>query len=228
VDAWVILQALWLFLPAYVANMSPVFSSKLIPKWSAPIDGGRMAKDGKRVMGDGKTWRGLAGGAVAGGFTALAMSAIAPAAGAAGWLAGWDFSAAGYYGGAIGGGAPPCPTDVSPCGTVDIASRAWYAIFLFGAIVGFFALSGDAIESYFKRRRGKERGAPWIPFDQLDFVVFGLVGMLVAAQLLADGWLMEAMFGHWGILATLLMGSPVLHLSVNRIGYWLKLKDVPW
>lgn len=222
-DGWPILHALWLFLPAYVANMSPVFSSKLMPKWSHPIDGGRTREDGTRLLGDGKTWRGLAGGAVAAGLTALAMAAIAPAWDGSGWLAGWDLSASGYPGGAIG--TDPC--EGQAC-VVDTAGTAWYSIFLFGALVGFFALAGDAVESYFKRKSGRPRGAPWIPFDQLDFVVFGILGMLAGSFLLADGWVMEALFGHWLILTTLLVLTPGLHLLVNRVGYWIGLKDVPW
>ncbi len=217
-NGWSILQALWLFLPAYVANMSPVFSSKLLPKWTHPIDGGRMHKDGQRMLGDGKTWRGLAGGAVAAGLTALAMTAIAPH-----WdlVTGWDFGASGYTGGAIGAECPDtggCEANTSPL----------WAVFLFGAIVGFFALAGDAVESFAKRRSGRPRGAPWFPFDQLDFVVFGLIGMLAASPLLAGGWVWEALAGDWIILTTLVVGTPALHLLVNRIGYWLKLKDVPW
>jgi CDP-2,3-bis-(O-geranylgeranyl)-sn-glycerol synthase len=90
------------------------------------------------------------------------------------------------------------------------------------------ALVGDAAESYLKRRTGRDRGAAWFPFDQLDFVVFGLLGMLLASPLLPAGWVIEALFGHWLILTTLIVGTPALHLLVNRIGYWLKLKDVPW
>lgn len=218
---WPVLQALWLFLPAYVANMSPVFSAKLMPWWGKPIDGGRMHKDGQRMLGDGKTWRGLFGGAIAAGLTAMAVAALAPHWGL---VNGWDFGATPFYG-EIGGGEPTCETD--PC-SFTASQSSWFAIFLFGAVVGFFALAGDAIESFAKRRSGRERGAPWIPFDQLDFVVFGLLGMLLASPLLADGWIMEALFGNWVILTTLIVGTPALHLLVNRIGYWLKLKEVPW
>ncbi|HLF15969.1 MAG TPA: CDP-archaeol synthase, partial [Candidatus Thermoplasmatota archaeon] len=95
-------------------------------------------------------------------------------------------------------------------------------------LVGFMALVGDAVKSYFKRRRGKPRGTPWVPFDQLDFVVFGLLGAWMGSPLLADGWVREAFFGHWMTLTTLLVLTPGLHLLVNIIGYRLKLKDVPW
>ena len=49
-----VLSALWLFLPAYVSNMMPVFVGG-----GRPIDGGRAWRDGRRMLGDGKTWRGL-------------------------------------------------------------------------------------------------------------------------------------------------------------------------
>lgn len=56
--------ALWFFLPAGVANASPIFAAKVSSgKWSAPIDFGRTYK-GKRVLGDHKTWRGLIVGIV--------------------------------------------------------------------------------------------------------------------------------------------------------------------
>ena len=196
--AWTaVLEGLWLFLPAYVANMSPVFAAKLFPKWSAPIDGGRLAKDGKRILGAGKTWRGLVGGAVAGAAVAVLLSYLA-----AGIFAGDDF-------GRSKGSAP-------------------WAIALFGGLVGGMALVGDAVKSYFKRRRGKDRGAPWVPFDQLDFVVFGLLAVPAGAPLLADGWVWTAFFGDWLVLATIVVLTPALHFLVNVIGYWLKLKDVPW
>jgi len=193
-----ILDALWLFLPAYVANMSPVFSARLLPRWKAPIDGGRMHRDGRRALGDGKTWRGLAGGALAGGLMALLMATLAP---------------------------------LLPVFSEEDLGRSegapWALVFGFGAGVGLLALVGDAVESYFKRRRGKERGAPWIPFDQLDFVVFGYLGVLAGAPLLPAGWVLDQYGDPW-VFGTVLLGTPVLHLLVNRIGYWLGLKEVPW
>ncbi len=60
-DVW---QVLYLFLPAYVANMSPVFARELLPSWSAPIDGGRTFR-GLALLGSHKTWRGLVAGVLA-------------------------------------------------------------------------------------------------------------------------------------------------------------------
>ncbi len=52
-----LLWAFWYVLPAYFANASPVLVGG-----GRPIDGGRTWRDGRRVFGDGKTWRGFIGG----------------------------------------------------------------------------------------------------------------------------------------------------------------------
>src|SRR2546426_2043485 len=62
-------QALWFFLPAFVANpMAVVFGG------GTPIDFGRTLRDRERLFGDGKTWRGLLGGTLAGAFLGLAFA----------------------------------------------------------------------------------------------------------------------------------------------------------
>jgi CDP-2,3-bis-(O-geranylgeranyl)-sn-glycerol synthase len=62
-------QALWFFLPAFVANpMAVLFGG------GPPIDFGRTLSDGQRLFGDGKTWRGLLGGTVAGAVLGLLLS----------------------------------------------------------------------------------------------------------------------------------------------------------
>ena len=62
-------QALWFFLPAYVANpMAVVFGG------GTPIDFGRTLRDGERLFGDGKTWRGLACGVASGALLGLILS----------------------------------------------------------------------------------------------------------------------------------------------------------
>jgi len=72
-----IAQALWFFLPAYVANpMAVVFGG------GTPIDFGRTLRDGERLFGDGKTWRGLLGGTSSGALLGLVLAvplnALAP------------------------------------------------------------------------------------------------------------------------------------------------------
>ncbi len=62
-------QAVWFFLPAFVANpMAVVFGG------GTPIDFGRTLSDGERIFGDGKTWRGLVGGTASGAVLGLLLS----------------------------------------------------------------------------------------------------------------------------------------------------------
>lgn len=189
-----ILTALWLMLPAYLANMLPVFVGG-----GTPIDFGRSWKDGKRILGNGKTWRGLL----------LAPLLAAILTGALQWLA--DNTAWGRDYGFPGWGAWP-----------------WW--FLLAYMMGFGALAGDAIESFFKRRTGRDRGAPWFPFDQLDFVVGallfgGLTGFILGLTGAGDAF--DASF-TWPRLLVIVLLTPALHLLVNYIGYKIGAKDVPW
>jgi CDP-2,3-bis-(O-geranylgeranyl)-sn-glycerol synthase len=58
---WLIIKASWLMLPAYVANPTAVVFGG-----GTPIDFGKKWKDGRRIFGDGKTFRGLLGGTACG------------------------------------------------------------------------------------------------------------------------------------------------------------------
>ena len=69
--------ALWAMLPAYVPNNVAVLAGG-----GRPIDGGRTV-DGRRLLGDGKTWRGTAAGTVAGVALAAGLDAVRPGAAAA-------------------------------------------------------------------------------------------------------------------------------------------------
>lgn len=58
---------IWFFLPAGAANMAPIFAAHVpqLKHLDIPIDFGKSLR-GKRVLGDHKTWRGLAAGIVLG------------------------------------------------------------------------------------------------------------------------------------------------------------------
>ncbi|PIN76256.1 CDP-diglyceride synthetase [Candidatus Woesearchaeota archaeon CG10_big_fil_rev_8_21_14_0_10_37_12] len=58
-----LLQFIYLMIPAYVANMTPVLARKI--PWTTPLDLGITFR-GKRVFGSHKTWRGLLLGVLAG------------------------------------------------------------------------------------------------------------------------------------------------------------------
>ena len=135
--------ALWFFLPAGIANASPILVAKMpgLRTWDAPIDGGKTYR-GQRIMGAHKTWRGLVTGIVAATLTLwLQQVAIDHIA----WLAEWT-------------------------NQVDYHDLP---ILIVGPLFGFGALGGDAIESFFKRQRKVAPGHGWFPFDQTDYIIGG-------------------------------------------------------
>jgi len=65
--------AIWLGLPAWIANSMPVLFGG-----GRPIDGGRLYKDGHRIFGDGKTIRGFISGVFLGTLTGVGQYLAAP------------------------------------------------------------------------------------------------------------------------------------------------------
>ncbi|MFH2105475.1 MAG: CDP-2,3-bis-(O-geranylgeranyl)-sn-glycerol synthase [Parcubacteria group bacterium] len=70
-----LLQSLWLFLPAGLANMTPVLV-KRIDILNIPIDGGKTYR-GKSLLGRNKTYRGLVFGVLVAILTALIQDYLA-------------------------------------------------------------------------------------------------------------------------------------------------------
>jgi len=56
-----IINALWIMIPAYIPN-----SAAAVIKGKFPMDFGKTMADGRRVIGDGKTFRGFFGGVICG------------------------------------------------------------------------------------------------------------------------------------------------------------------
>lgn len=137
--------ALWFFLPAGLANASPVFASRVpgLQKLGIPIDFGKTFKD-KRIFGDHKTVRGFVVGTGTGLITGLLQYA---AYSNSEWLQNMSL--------------------------VEYKSALWSA--MLGIFLGFGALAGDAIKSFFKRQFSVPSGKSWFPFDQIDYIVGGLV-----------------------------------------------------
>jgi len=78
------------------------------------------------------------------------------------------------------------------------------------------------IKSFFKRRRGIDRGGEWLLVDQFDFVV----GALGLALLFDPSWTLSTI--TIPLLVAILVITPLLHRIVNIIGYKVGLKEVPW
>jgi CDP-2,3-bis-(O-geranylgeranyl)-sn-glycerol synthase len=86
----------------------------------------------------------------------------------------------------------------------------------FGFLFSFGAIMGDLIKSFFKRRLNLAPGRTWIPFDQIDFLIGSTIVLALFFPVLWYYWLLILGIGLF------------LHVGLNRIGYWLKLKNTPW
>jgi len=87
---------------------------------------------------------------------------------------------------------------------------------LFGFLIGFGAITGDLIKSFFKRRLDIPAGARFFPWDQLDFVI----GALIVVSLVYKLTLV--------MIITIILISIVLHIIVNHVGFYLKLRTTKW
>lgn len=184
----IIIQAIWLVIPAYIAN-----ASALLVGSGTPIDFGKNWKDGRRILGDGKTWNGLFIGAFLGVTSGFGLTILAIYANNSNEFAFLDLNDFGRFPLMI-------PIVFSIC---------------FGALIG------DIIESFLKRRAGKNRGENWIPFDQLDFILGVLFFSFLIASLLhifgfTDyNWFFQSfLLGH---ILTLLIITPFFHLFANFV-----------
>ncbi len=178
----ILLQAIYFFLPAYFANMAPVFAAKLMPSFSYPLDCYATRK-GHRILGDHKTWRGLCAGIIIAVVVVIVQRMV---------------------------------LDTSFGFTLSIVPYHTISPLLLGVLFGAGTLAGDAVKSFFKRRRGITSGQPWPVWDQLDFVIGALIFVALVYQ------------PSFTIIIILLVISPLLHKATNIIGYWLGLKKVPW
>ncbi len=100
--------------------------------------------------------------------------------------------------------------------------RQWVAVdytqinpLIFGILCALGALLGDAVESFFKRQIGVKPGKAWFPFDQLDYIIGGMIftAFYHVLPFSVYVWIVVIWFG--------------LHLLSTWIGYIVGLKDSP-
>ena len=87
---------------------------------------------------------------------------------------------------------------------------------LFGFLMGLGALAGDLAKSFFKRRLGIKPGEKFIPFDQTDFVVGSLLFVMPIFHLTLK------------IFFVSLLLSFALHILVNHIAFYLRIRNEKW
>lgn len=101
----------------------------------------------------------------------------------------------------------------------DISGIVDYSrpIYLFmGAALGFGALFGDSLKSFFKRQIGVAPGKAWVPFDQIDFIIGGILFSLPFIRLEVRMYVL------------IIAAMALLHPVANILGWLLKLKSKPF
>ena len=89
-------------------------------------------------------------------------------------------------------------------------------LILFGALMGLSALIGDAVFSFFKRQLKIKPGRPWVPFDQIDYII----GAYAFTWFVLDlSWSMYLL----GMIIYILF-----HPAFSYLGYLLRWKKDPF
>jgi CDP-2,3-bis-(O-geranylgeranyl)-sn-glycerol synthase len=145
--------ALWFFLPAAIANVTPIFAAHIpvLKRFEYPMDFHKTFK-GRRIFGDHKTIRGLLTGII---FATITLFLQQLAVEHIGFVAEWTAQ-------------------------VDYAALP---VLVLGPLFALGALLGDAVESFFKRLKGIQPGDGWFPFDQIDYIIGGAVATMPFVQL---------------------------------------------
>jgi CDP-2,3-bis-(O-geranylgeranyl)-sn-glycerol synthase len=89
----------------------------------------------------------------------------------------------------------------------------WFAL---GAALGAGAMIGDCTKSFFKRLLRIAPGQSWIPADQLDFIIGGLVVLAFWIRL------------SWFDIVLILVISFVGDILVNHAAFWLRIRETKW
>ena len=182
--------------PALVANAAPVFLGRG-KRFNGPIDGGKIWKDNKRILGDGKTIRGFLGGTLSGILTCVAIVILSssmshPVMFVSRFQEGILFPLLKF-----------------------MENNYILQAILIGFLLGCGALLGDLTGSFIKRRSGLKRGESFLFMDQLGFLLTAMILIYPVAP-----WPVE-----WFIL--LLPLTLGLHMLLNFIGYLVGIQEVP-
>jgi len=87
---------------------------------------------------------------------------------------------------------------------------------IIGILMGLGALVGDLAKSFFKRRLDIKPGKSFVPFDQIDFVIGSLLFVSIIKVPTID------------LIMTSLIISFILHITVNHIAFYLKIRKEKW
>jgi CDP-2,3-bis-(O-geranylgeranyl)-sn-glycerol synthase len=87
---------------------------------------------------------------------------------------------------------------------------------LLGLAFGVGAMGGDSLKSFVKRLKGIPPGRPWIPMDQLDFVVGSLLLVTPIARV------------EWPDIVMIIFVSFAGDIVINHLSFALGIRESEW
>ena len=191
--------------PSFLTNaMMPLVANfKWIKRY--PMDGGRMHKDGQRILGEGKSWNGFIGGTIVGFILSVLLSSqIYP------WIA-----AVTIENFADGESVLQFVTEDNILFFVE-STKNPVMFYLGQFLLCLGAPVGDVIGSYYKRRKNHKRGEVFLFWDQNDFIICSILIALPFFPL------------EYYYIIFLLLITPLITLTANFLGYQIGKKEVPY
>ncbi|MBC7074147.1 CDP-archaeol synthase, partial [Candidatus Parcubacteria bacterium] len=88
--------------------------------------------------------------------------------------------------------------------------------FLFGTLFALGQIFGDLGFAFLKRRIGLVPGAPFLPFDQTNYVIGCFLVLQPILKIEIKIWIF------------LFFATFFLHILVNRLGFHLKIHSAKW
>ena len=98
----------------------------------------------------------------------------------------------------------------------DLALIDYSNWLLIGLLLGFGAIIGDLVKSFFKRRLNYESGKPFVPFDQIDFVLGAII------------FIFPIVFLSINKIIIIILMSFVLHIIINHVAFYTKIRKEKW
>lgn len=88
-------------------------------------------------------------------------------------------------------------------------SSVFCELWWLGPWFGLTALGGDLVKSFLKRQFDIQPGRPWVPWDQIDWILGVLAGTFLVFEF------------HFSFLVGAIMTGLLLSFAVKVIGYWI-------
>jgi CDP-2,3-bis-(O-geranylgeranyl)-sn-glycerol synthase len=206
-----ILDSIIFVLPLWFGNAAPT-----ILGGGRPIDGGRNWRDGKRLLGDGKTIRGFYSGTLVGGLVGGIVGLFEPLLPIlllSGTLTETSVFLRLEYQKFLEEGIGF--NILSFINSEGILLNSLILGLMTGLFLAFGGLTGDLIGSFVKRRFGIERGHSFIFLDQLGFLVLGMAFVYILIP-----WPIE-----WFLIQIPI--TFITHIAANLFGFFTGIQEDP-